>query len=171
MLIALTTVHRCQTLTFLDTSVKFIQRNADCFNIVLTEHLKQDRPGKACGNARLFKYPVKELCVYEKLDHYVRVTKSLRNSTSLFVSYIKPYREVTSTTIGRWIKSMLGQSGINTELFTAHSTRFASTRKAAATVSMGVIVATAGWTDEPTFRNFYNKPVAVTNQMNLLVHE
>lgn len=84
---------------------------------------------------------------------------------------MKPYRAVTSTTIGRWIKSMLGQSGINTEFFTAHSTRFASTSKAAATVSMGVIVATAGWTDEPTFRNFYNKPVAVTNQMNLSVHE
>ena len=83
MLIALTTGHRCQTLTLLDTSEKFIQRNADCFNIVLTEHLKQDRPGKACGNARLFKYPVKELCVYEKLDHYVRVTKSFTEGIRL----------------------------------------------------------------------------------------
>lgn len=141
-------------MTFLGSSEKFIQRNADCFNIVLTEHLKQDRSGKACGNARLFNYPVKELCLYEKLDHYVRVTKSLRNSTRLFVLYIKPYRAVTSTTIGHWIKSMLGQSGINTELFTAHSTRIASTSKAAATVSMGGIVATACWTDDPRFAIF-----------------
>ena len=49
---------------------------------------------------------------------------------------------------------MLGQAGINIELFTAHSIRSASTSKAAATVSTDVI-----------------KPAAVTNQMNLSVHE
>ena len=36
-------------------------------------------------------------------------------------------------------------------------------------VSTDVILATAGWTEESTFRKFYNKPVAVTNQMSLAV--
>ena len=36
-------------------------------------------------------------------------------------------------------------------------------------VSSEVILATAGWTEESTFRKFYNKPVAVTNQISLAV--
>ena len=66
---------------------------------------------------------------------------------------------------------MLGLAGINTELFSAHSTRCASTSKATASVSTDVILATAGWTEESTFRKFYNKPVAVTNQMSVAVIE
>ena len=171
MLIALTTGQRCQTLTFLDMSEKYMQRNGECFNFALTDHLKQDRPGKVFGNVRLFKYPVKELCVYETLDYYLKATENLRNSTRLLVSYIKPYRAVTSSTVGHWIKTMLGQAGVDTEQFSAHSTRCASTSKAIASVSSDVILASAGWTEESTFRKFYNKPVAVTNQMSLSVLE
>ena len=168
MLIALTTGQRCQTLTFLDMSEKYMKRNEECFNFALTDHLKQDRPGKVFGNVRLYKYPVKELFVYETLNYYLKATENLRNSTRLLVSYIKPYRAVTSSTIGRWIKTMLGQAGIDTELFSAHSTRCASTSKAIAFVSTDVILATA---EESTFRKFYNKPVALTNQMRLSVLE
>jgi len=45
------------------------------------------------------------------------------------------------------------------------------TSKVIASVSTDVIVATAGWTEESTFRKFYNKPVALTNQMSLSVLE
>ncbi|KAL9970002.1 hypothetical protein ACROYT_G022301 [Oculina patagonica] len=162
---------RCQTLTFLDMSEKYMQRNGECFNFALTDHLKQDRPGKVFGNVRLFKYPVKELCVYETLDYYLKATENFRNSTRLLVSYIKPYKAVTSSTVGRWVRTMLCQAGIDTEKFSAHSTRCASTSKAIASVSTDVILATAGWTEESTFRTFYNKPVAVTNQMSLSVLE
>ena len=40
MLIALTTGQRCQTLTFLDISEQYMQKNEKCFNFALTEHLK-----------------------------------------------------------------------------------------------------------------------------------
>lgn len=66
---------------------------------------------------------------------------------------------------------MFGQAGIDTDLLTAHCTRSALTSKAAATVSTDVILATAGWTEESTFQKFYNKPVALTNQMSLSVLE
>ena len=82
---------------------------------------------------------------------------------------IKPHRAVTSSTIGRWIKIVLGQAGIDTERFSGHSTRCASTSKALLSVSTDVILATAGWTGDSTFRKFYDKPVAVTNQMSLAV--
>ena len=121
-----------------------MQRNGECFNVALTDHLKQDRPGKVFGKVRLYKYPVKELCVYETLNYYLKATENLRNSTRLLVSYIKPYGAVTSSTIGRWIKTMLGQEGIDTELFSAHSTRCASPSKAITSVSTDVILATVG---------------------------
>ena len=144
MLIALTTGQRCQTLTFLDIAEQYMQRSEECFNFSLNEHLKQDKPGKVFGNVRLYKYPVKELCVYETLDFYLRATEKLRNSSKLLVSYIKPYGAVTSSTIGRWIKTLLGQAGIDTEIFSGHSTRCASTSKALMSVSTDVILATAG---------------------------
>ena len=169
MLIALTTGQRCQTLTFLDTSEQYMQKNDTCFNFALPEHIKQDKPGKVFGNVRLYKYPVRELCVYETLDYYLQATEKLRNSSKLLVSYIKPYKAVTSSTIGRWIKTLLGQAGVDTEIFSGHSTRCASTSKALMSVSTDVILATAVWTEESTFRKFYNKPVAVTNQMSLAV--
>ena len=169
MLIALTTGQRCQTLTFLDTSEQYMQKNDTCFNFALTEHIKQDKPGKVFGNVRLYKYPVRELCVYETLGYYLQATEKLGNSSKLLVSYIKPYKAVTSSTIGRWIKTLLGQVGVDTEIVSGHSTRCASTSKALMSVSTDVILATAGWTEESTFRKFYNKPVAVTNQMSSAV--
>ena len=71
-----------------------MQRSEECFNFAL-------KPGKVFGNVRLYKYLVKELCVYETLDFYLRATEKLRNSSKLLVSYIKPYGAVTSSTIGR----------------------------------------------------------------------
>ena len=58
-----------------------------------------------------------------------------------------------SATIGRWIKTVLTQAGIDTNVFTTHSTQSASTSKAtAAAVPVDVILATAGWSTESTFR-------------------
>ena len=43
MLIALTTGQRCQTLTILDISEQYMQKNEKCFNFALPEHLKEDK--------------------------------------------------------------------------------------------------------------------------------
>ena len=53
-----------------------MQKNDTCFNFALTEHIKQDKPGKVFGNVRLYKYPVRELCVYETLDYYLQATEN-----------------------------------------------------------------------------------------------
>ncbi|CAH3162220.1 unnamed protein product [Porites evermanni] len=116
MLIALTAAQRCQTLTFLDISEQYMQKNDTRFNFALTEHLRQDKPGKV-------------------------------NFSKLLVSYIKPYKAVALSTIGGWIKTLLGQAGVDTEIFSGHSTRCASTSKLSKSlmsVSTDVILATAG---------------------------
>ncbi|KAK2556014.1 hypothetical protein P5673_022007, partial [Acropora cervicornis] len=73
-----------------------MQKNDKCFNFALT--LSKINLAKSL-------YPVRELCVYEALNYYISTTEKLRNSTKLLVSFIKPHRAVTSSTIGRWIKS------------------------------------------------------------------
>ena len=41
----------------------------NCYDFVLTDCVKQNRPGKVFGNLRLYKYIEPELCVYATLDH------------------------------------------------------------------------------------------------------
>ena len=169
MLIAQCTGQKCQTFTCLETSEQYMQKTDTCFNFALTEHFEQDKPGKVFDNVRLYKYPVRELCVSETLDYYLWATEKLSNSSKLLVSNIKPQKSVTLSTIGHWIKTLLGQAVVDTEIFSGHSTRCASMSKALMPVSTDVILATAGWTEESTFRKFYKKPVAVTKQMSLAV--
>lgn len=119
-----------------------MRRNGEYFNFAVTEQFKQDKPGKLFGNVCPYRYPVKDLCAYETLDYYITTTEKLRNSTKLLVSFIKPQRAVTSSSIGRWIKIVLGQAGIGTERFSGHSTRCALTSKALLSVSTDVILAT-----------------------------
>ncbi|KAK3101648.1 hypothetical protein FSP39_005188 [Pinctada imbricata] len=54
----------------------------------------------------------------------------LRTSDELFISTMKPHKGVSRDTISRWIKTILCLSGINIAVFTAHSTRAASTSAA-----------------------------------------
>ena len=88
LLVALTTGQRCHTLTVMDVAGEYMVKSADCYTFGLTEHIKQDRPGRVFGNLCLYKYHVQELCVYGTLECYLNVTAKLRSSTRLFVSYI-----------------------------------------------------------------------------------
>ena len=77
-----------------------------------------------------------EWCVASLLQEYIRRTTYLREKDSskhrLLLTYTKkPPHEATSQSISRWIKDSLEESGINTTIFKAHSTRHASTSAAA----------------------------------------
>lgn len=48
----------------------------------------------------------------------------------LVLSYVNPYKPVSSDTIVKWIKKVLLDAGINTQVFTSLSTHSASTSKA-----------------------------------------
>ena len=78
----------------------------------------------------------KRLCPVACFKEYISVTAKFRNSTKdqfnrLFLSFIKPHKPVTSSTLACWIRSLLGDSGIDTEIFKAHSVRGAATSAAA----------------------------------------
>ena len=108
----------------------------------------------------------KNLCVYTTLEHYLKVTESLRKSSQLLVSYVKPHDKVFSSTIGRWLKTSLAQAGIDIHVYQAHSTRSASTSKAAGSLPVDAVMKLAGWSQESTFRKYYDKTVSASDEMN-----
>ena len=57
-------------------------------------------------------------------NQYIDVTASLglMEVKGLFISFTNSHKHVTSSTIGRWLKTALETSGIDTKEFKAHST-------------------------------------------------
>lgn len=63
-------------------------------------------------------------------------------------------------TLRCWIKDMMKDTGIDTSIFSDHSTKSASSSKEARYLSLSTIVKTIGWSREATFSTYYNKPVS-----------
>ena len=94
------------------------------------------------------------------LEEYLTRIGSVRSSehTRLFLSYSKPHKPVSQSSISRWVKTVMMKSGINTEHFKPHSTRAASTSAALRKgVPLEAIMAAAGCSTECTFATYYKK--------------
>lgn len=161
-LLALCTAQRSQTLAKIKLSK--INDNGKEIKIIITDLLKTSRPG--VKNPILSLPICKErpkLCIYSCIKAYIEKTTSLRtnNQKRLFLSTIKPFKEVGSQTISRWIKTTLEMSGIDTTIFSGHSTRAASTSKAFQKgIDLNIIKETANWSDKSlVFAKYYNKPI------------
>ena len=101
------------------------------------------------------------LCVVKCLRIYEERTSELRpeGCTRLFISYVKPHKPVSSQRIAHWIKDLLKEAGIDTNVFSAHSTRGASTTAAKEKgATLTDILSTADWSSDSTFRRFYYRP-------------
>ena len=102
-LVALTTAGRSQTLSALDLRyVDFLDSNKKVV-FSIQQILKTSRPGQVLPNVVLVGYDKPELCVVKTLLCYVNVTKKVRKSSRLFISYMT-YKTVTTSTLARWIK-------------------------------------------------------------------
>lgn len=161
LLLALATGHRAQTLSLLRISQISLEER---LIIRVPDRIKTSAPGRSQPFFLFFRFANHEnLCVVRLMEHYIELTRELRPSTCdfLFISFSKPHRAVSPQTIGRWIRLALEECGINTSIFSAHSTRHASTSQAASKrVSSDIIKRAAGWTGESrVFANFYNRPL------------
>ena len=163
LLMALTDASRTSELQALDLRFRRFRPEGVYFTLAaLTKKRKVGAPAK-----ELFfgAFPQDHtLCVVQCLRQYEKVTKDIRpkdraESNPLFLSYIKPHRPVTSQRIAHWIKDLLGEAGVDTDTFKAHSVRGASTTAALAKgVSLQDILRTADWSAESTFQRFYYRP-------------
>ncbi|CAH1248153.1 C16orf58 [Branchiostoma lanceolatum] len=78
---------------------------------------------------------------------------------------------VGSTTIARWIKTVLELAGVDVSTYSAHSTRGASTSAAAAAgVSLTNILKAADWSRESTFQKFYRRETDM-DHINIVLHQ
>lgn len=164
-LLALATAHRVQTLAKIN--IVNIEHFPSQLVIKIPDSIKTSRPGSKQPTLILPFFTSKpEICPSKTLIAYLDRTKHLRkNSNSLFISYQKPHNTVTSQSLSRWIKSVLKLSGIDTSIFTAHSTRHAATSKALKCgVTVDQIRKTASWSDSSsTFGKYYNRVIVQDN--------
>lgn len=161
MLISIISACRTQSLHLLD--VRGMVKRKDSYVLLYSDVLKHSKPGKDNPVVVLKSYPPdRRLCVIFALKEYLTRTETLRSAscTSLFISYMSPYKRVTKETISRWLRTVMCSAGINCEVFKTHSIRGAVTSKAKVNcVPIDQILKTAGWTNTKTFGKFYEKPV------------
>ena len=104
------------------------------------------------------------VCVVDCLDEYLDRTCLIRENLPvseggkipLILSYAYPHNPVKSATLARYVKTFLCDAGIDITVFTAHSTRAASTSKVNNMgLSMKDIAKAAGWRNSTTFQRHY----------------
>ena len=94
LLIVLVSAQRGQILHILD--IAYVKEAPDVFKCLLSEHIKQHRPGYKAPLVILKAYPAdSSLRVVTCLKEYLKRTKPLRGSeTKLFISFIKPCKPI-----------------------------------------------------------------------------
>ena len=115
----------------------------------------------------------KDLCVVIALDEYILRSSEWRkesNQTQLLLGTIRPYKEVVSSAISGWVKTMSKLAGMDVNIFKEHSTRAASTSKATVSgLSLGEILERGSWSSASTQQKFCKKyiiPITVANFQN-----
>lgn len=170
-LLALITAHRIQTLSLIE--LQNIHKNETGFQIWIKNRIKttgRDKVQPVLQVPYFAQDP--RICAAKTLEIYLEKTENLRRgNTQLILTFKKPHNPATTQTISRWIKSILLASGVDTTLFSAHSTRHSSTSFASKKgISIDTIKNTAGWTSQSsTFARFYNRPIVNTNEFALSI--
>ena len=126
----------------------------------ITSLLRQSRRGHHLAPIELMAYPGNsKLCIVAVLRELLARTQDVRkDQDQLLLSYQKPHHPVTKDTLARWLRDILNKSGVDTELFSAHSTNSASTSAAARCgLPVDVIMKAAGWSAVSTVTRFYKK--------------
>ena len=149
---------RDQTLSAID--VRFISLSEDRVICYISQILKTTKPTFHQSPIDFRSYPLCDsICPVKNMQAYLSRSFTLRGPFVKLFSHKEPHHPVTVSTISRWVKEALRLAGINTEIFSSHSTRSAAVSKAKSLgLSMAEINRAAGWSNSRTFAHHYNKP-------------
>ena len=169
MLLALSVASRGHELQHLDIRYMTKSNNLITFEFAkLTKSWRNGKPPPAISFKNFDKDPL--LCPVKTLELYLEKTKPWRegNKFQLFLGITKPHGEVKACTIARWLKSILRNTGIDTSIFQAHSTRGASSSKVSANLplsglSVKDILKRGNWLNYSTWQTFYNRSIVGDN--------
>ena len=164
MVVSLVSAQRGKTIHYLNLNDMISSETLITY--ALSKLLKQSKPGVRPVVVQFTSYPADpRICVVTTLKMYLaRLRCKCGDYKQLFISYLKPLKPVSTSTISRWIKVVMCSSGINVEVLRQHSTRAAATSKASASLApLDQILSTAGFSSVSTFAKFYNKQIDVKN--------
>ena len=161
MLLSLTTAFRVSDLQHLDIRYMIKEDNKVTFDFPKLH--KSWRKGKPSPSFAINGVPEdSQLCVTETLDMCLYTTKDRKlGKSQLLLSFLRPCKEVVSSTISGWIKKVLKLGKVDTDIYKAHSTRSAFTSNVKLKgLSMADILKGGSWSRKSTWRRFYNKDIA-----------
>ena len=105
-----------------------------------------------------------KFCVVQAIKSYLQATQAWRHKNGqkqLLLNTSAPHQEVKNSTVAGWVKAILGSAGTDTNLFTVHSTRAASTFKAKVKgLSLEDILKGGNWSNKSTWQKHYHKFVS-----------
>lgn len=167
ILLAICTAQRVQTISLI--KLENISASSNGINIAIKDIIKTSMAGREQPVLYLPYFRQNpRICPATALKDYLHVTKDDRpaNVSNLLITMKRPYKSATAQSISRWIKQVLGESGVDVAAFSSHSTRHASTSAAAAAgVSIDAIRKAAGWTNtSQVFAKFYHRPIVQDNE-------
>ena len=123
-LLALLSTHRCQTLNSL--SIEHMEINIQQVTFYITQVIKNTTTMFHPKPIILQAFPADErICPVRNIVEYIKASEKFRKSKNLLLSYYK-HEPIETQTISRYVKLTLKAAGINTKIFSAHSTRHAS---------------------------------------------
>lgn len=164
MLMAIVKASRANLLHKLDLRFRVFKRDGVIFSIP-----QLTKTGKQSGPPIDIFFPAfpqdRRLCVVNYLKNYEKKTLEFRKQVQqntknqLFISFIEPHQPICTSTISRWLKSVLKSSGIDIHMFQGHSVRGAAVSSARNLgISATEIMKVADWSSESTFTRFYHRP-------------
>lgn len=164
MLMLLVSGQRGQALHVFDIRNMSIHPSRVSFTI--GDLLKTSRPGDHLSEVAFDAYgPNKLLCVYTTILCYLDRTSVTRgNITKFFITTRPPFAAASRDTLRRWTKDLMRAAGLDLHIFSPHSTRSATSSKAAVTLPLSTVVSTVGWSSDSTFAKYYRKPLGVSTQ-------
>ena len=161
MLLALTSLFRVSEIVAID--FRSIAFSGPVVKFALSRLRKSQHKGslQVFSLNRLNSSPL--ICPVSCLKRYIFVTRDFRNESTnsgLILGLRSPHPPIRASIIGRWIKLLLSETGVDTTIYSAHSTRGASASKAmGAGISIESILRTGSWASECVFSRHYNRPI------------
>lgn len=132
----LATGQRLQTIA--PINIKNIKEDENDLRNFIPDLIKTSGPKRPqpCQDFRYFQEN-KRICVATLLKAYLVQTESLRSisSDTLFLSHKTPHKPVSKQTLSRWVKGVLKDAGINTDIFQAHSVRMGDSKGASSVIN------------------------------------
>lgn len=162
-LLASTSAGRASKLNQLN--VKFMSNSDTCIHLRFLNL-------KILANQRIFynqlclmQFDADYLCVVKCIRSYVKRTSSFReildniDRSWLLLSFVKPHHPVTTSSVFRWLKTIMTEAGINTHQFKAHSTRSLQFQKTTLQGCQYQILCNKHWAKKSTLVRIYCKPI------------